>query len=150
MWSSSGTAPPRPRVARRARRASPWRARDLPRGRIARRLVEHQQREEVGDLLARQLPFHVLGHVRELARRHLLDVAAGDGLELAALRLQDDTLRVVFDEQPAEDRAPGRDDLRGPVAGADDKARVEYVREKLLEIAPAVAGDVGPDVGALA
>src|SRR5436190_23049127 len=75
------------------------RAWNLPRRRIARRPIKHQKRKQIRDLLRRQLPFDVFRHVRKWARRHLLDVAASDCLDLAPLSFEDDALGTVFHKQ---------------------------------------------------
>ncbi len=113
---------------------------------IGRRLVEAKKREQVGKLLRRELFLDFLGHEREDARLHFVDLASRDRLDLAALDLQDDAFLAVFGQQSGQHAAVGGRDGRGLVTRADDQAGIEDVGEQLIEIIAPVRGDVGPDL----
>ena len=119
------------------------------RRRIRRRPVEGEEREEVGDLLGRELLLDLFGHERDLGRLQLLDLVARDRLELAALNLQHDAFLAILGQESGQDAAVGRGDRGRLVAGTDDQARVEDVRHELVEVVPAVRSEVGTDLLAL-
>ena len=113
--------------------------------RIARRLVQRQKREQVGELLFVEHVFDSLGHHRELADSRVLNVIARHGDLAAAGHSQHDLLFTVLDDQARQVTAVLGHHGHALVAGADDQAGVEDADHDLVEGASAAAGQIGPD-----
>src|SRR5690606_21390693 len=116
----------------------------------ARRAIKNEERKQIGEFLLRNLSFQTLGHQRGGARGSFLDVVARNRLGLSSLKLQNDSLRRVFDDQSAQHPAVTRDDVVGLIARTNDEAWVEDVRQELVVVVSSVASDFRTDVFAFA
>ena len=60
---------------------------------VGRGSVEREEGEEIHKLLRLELFLEIFGHQRQWAELDLLDIVAGNRLDLTALELKDDPLR---------------------------------------------------------
>src|SRR5262249_37763347 len=121
-----------------------------PGGWVGWRPVEREEAEQVAELLLGELFLQLLGHQRQGADFHGLDLLARDDLHLAPLDLERNVPRTLLRDQSGEHAAVAGGHGRRLVGRADDQAGVEHVGKELLERRPAVLRDVGADVLALA
>ena len=88
---------------------------------------------------------NLLGHEGDRAGLDLIDLAARNRFERAALELENDAILAVLDQQAGEHAALGGGNRRGLVARADHQAGVEDVGEQLLEVVASIRGDLRAD-----
>ena len=118
--------------------------------RVRRRLVEAEEREQVGDLLRRELLLDLLGHERDLARLHSSTWPRGIVSSLPPWIFSTTRSLPSSASRPVRTRPSVGGDGGGLVARADDQAGVEDVGDELVEVVAAVRGDVRADVLPLA
>ena len=112
---------------------------------VARRAIKGQIGEKVGQFLRSDQRFQILGHEGNGASLDFFNLGPGNDFFLAALNLEFYGFGAVLCQQAGEGAAIFHGHHHGLIIFANDKIRVKDIRQKLVVVVSAIAGDVGAD-----